>query len=121
MRGSEFRCRDLHEPAEVFPVTPPRGVMFATRSLRRALFLALALSGCVVPLHTRGHRSPEPTKELGRKLVIGKEAPLDLVAEDGTRCQTSKDRFERTKIGSKVWCLWSGDPIRDSRQQTGAR
>ena len=79
-----------------------------------ALLLACTLSGCMTtPLHARGQRSPEPYKVLGRKRVIGKEAPLDLVAEDGTRCETSRERFERTKIGSKVWCLWSGDPIRD--------
>ncbi len=88
--------------------------MLANRSFSRAFLLTVVLSGCVVPLHRGGHRSPEPTKVLDRKLVISKEAPLDLVAEDGTRCQTSKDRFERTKIGSKVWCLWSGDPVRDS-------
>jgi hypothetical protein len=80
--------------------------------LRYAVVLACGLAGCV-PLHTQGQRSPEPSKVLGRKLVIGKEAPLDLIADDGTRCETSKDRFERTKIGTKVWCLWSGDPIRD--------
>ncbi len=91
--------------------------MLANRWMPRALLLTVVLSGCVVPMHTGGYRSPEPAKVLGRKLVISKEAPLDLVAEDGTRCQTSKDRFERTKIGSKVWCLWSGDPIRDSSRE----
>ena len=79
-----------------------------------AVVLSCGLLGCMaVPLHTQGQRSPEPSRVLGRKLVIGKEAPLDLIADDGTRCETSKDRFERTKIGSKVWCLWTGDPIRD--------
>ena len=79
------------------------------------LVLAVSLPGCMTPVHTRGQRSPEPYRVLGRKMVIGKEAPLNLIAEDGTRCETSKDRFERTRIGSKVWCLWSGDPIRDDR------
>jgi hypothetical protein len=95
-------------------------VMVVSHSVSRtrlkcvAVVLACGLSGCMtVPLHTQGQRSPEPSKVLGRKLVIGKEAPLDLIADDGTRCETSKERFERTKIGSKVWCLWSGDPIRD--------
>ena len=96
--------------------------MAASHSIARArlkyvaVVLACGLSGCMaVPLHMRGQRSPEPYKVLGRKVVIGKEAPLDLIADDGTRCETSKDRFERTKVGSKVWCLWSGDPIRDDR------
>jgi hypothetical protein len=67
----------------------------------------------MVPLHTRGQRNPEPAQVLARKLVVGKEAPLDLIAEDGSRCPTTKGRFEKTRIGSKVWCLWSGDPERD--------
>ena len=75
--------------------------------------VAMAASGCMVPLHTRGQRNPEPAQVLARKLVVGKEAPLDLIAEDGSRCLTTKDRFEKTRIGSKVWCLWSGDPQRD--------
>lgn len=91
--------------------------MLAKRPIFRVVLLTLALSGCVVPLHTGGYRRPEPTKVLDRKLVVEKAAPLDLIAEDGTRCQTTKYRFERTRIGSKVWCLWSGDPIRDSRVQ----
>lgn len=87
--------------------------MFPAKPTFVVLFLAFGMLGCAVPLHTRGQRNPEPYKVLDRKLVIGKEGPLDLIAEDGTRCQTSKERFEKTRIGSKVWCLWSGDPIRD--------
>ncbi len=90
--------------------------MVVNNPISRAVLLTVVLSGCMVPLHTSGHRSPEPSKVLGRKLVVEKAAPLDLIAEDGTRCQTTRDRFERTQIGSKVWCLWSGDPIREFRQ-----
>ena len=53
--------------------------MLATRPLSRALLLILALSGCMVPLHASGQRSPEPAKVLGRKRVIDKAAPLDLM------------------------------------------
>jgi hypothetical protein len=95
----------------------PRVVMLTHTPISRAVLLNIAISGCMVPLHTSGQRSAEPAKVLGRKLVIDKAAPLDLIAEDGTRCQTTRDRFERTRIGSKVWCLWSGDPIRESRTQ----
>lgn len=92
--------------------------MLANRTLSRALLLTLVLSSCMVPLHTSGHRSSEPAKVLGRKRVVDKAAPLDLIAEDGTRCQTTRNRFERTQIGSRVWCLWSGDPIRESRTKS---
>ena len=82
----------------------------------RCVALALLLSGCTaVPMYMRGQRSPDPTHVLGRKLVVGKEAPLDLIAEDGTRCLTTRTRFEGTKIGAKVWCLWEGDPDRSYR------
>lgn len=80
------------------------------------LVLTFLLDGCAaVPLHMRGQRSPDPSHVLGKKMVVAKEAPLDLIAEDGTRCLTTKNRFERTKLGSKVWCLWSGDPDRTYR------
>jgi hypothetical protein len=80
------------------------------------VLVATLLAGCAaVPLHTRGYRSPDPSHVLGKKLVVGKEAPLDLIAEDGTRCLTTKRRFERTKLGSEVWCLWSGDADRTYR------
>jgi hypothetical protein len=78
------------------------------------VFLALLMSGCMVPLHMRGQRSAEPPQVLARKRVIDKAPPLDLIAEDGTRCQTTRDRFERTRVGSKVWCLWTGDGVRNS-------
>lgn len=97
----------------------PAGVVMTAWRLVPALLcgvvLASLLAGCAVPLHTRGYRRPDPTHVLGKKLVVGKEAPLDLIAEDGTRCLTTKRRFERTRIGSEVWCLWSGDPDRTYR------
>ena len=85
-------------------------------ALLRSVVLASLLAGCAaVPLHMRGQRSPGPSHVLGKKLVAAKEAPLDLIAEDGTRCVTTKRRFERTRIGSEVWCLWEGDPDRTYR------
>ena len=90
--------------------------MTASHLASALLVLTCLLDGCAaVPLNMRGQRSPDPSHVLGKKLVVEKEAPLDLIAEDGTRCQTTKNRFERTKIGSKVWCLWSGDPDRTYR------
>ena len=92
--------------------SPPRFVRLS-RLVVASFAAVIAVSGCMVPLHTRGQRNPEPAEVLARKLVVGKEPPLDLIAEDGSRCLTTKDRFEKTRIGSKVWCLWSGDPERD--------
>jgi hypothetical protein len=70
---------------------------------------ALLASGCgSIPLPTRGLHGVDPAPSLGRKLVTGKEPPVTLIAEDGTRCLTSRDRFERTRIGSEVWCVWTG-------------
>ena len=90
--------------------------MTPLRLVLTLLVLTLVLDGCAaVPLYMRGQRSPDPSHVLGKKLVVAKEAPLDLVAEDGTRCLTTKRRFERTKIGSEVWCLWSGDADRTYR------
>jgi hypothetical protein len=56
----------------------------------------------------RGWSGGEQSPSLDRKLVVGKDAPVTLIAEDGTRCITSRDRFERTRIGAEVWCVWSG-------------
>jgi hypothetical protein len=74
-----------------------------------AVLAALLASGCgSIPLPTRGLHGTDPAPSLARKLVVGKEPPVTLIAEDGTRCITSRDRFERTRIGTEVWCVWSG-------------
>jgi hypothetical protein len=107
---------DLISRAHVSAGESPAGVPRLSPTLSLTLGLvAVLLSGCAVPLYMRGQRSPDPTHVLARKLVVEKTAPLDLIAEDGTRCETTKRRFERTRIGSKVWCLWTGDPERGVR------
>lgn len=59
--------------------------------------------------------------EFAAKLVVGKEPPTELIAEDGTRCLTSRKRFDRTRIGSEIWCVWTDggarDPVRASFQR----
>jgi hypothetical protein len=100
-------------------VRPFRAIRLVSR-LRRlfpaapatVVLLGFLMAGCMVPLHMRGQRSAEPPQVLGRKLVIDKEPPLHLIADDGTRCQTTRDRFARARVGSKVWCLWTGDGVR---------
>ena len=40
------------------------------------------------------------------KKVITKREPETLLAEDGTICRVSPDRFRATKSGSAVLCNW---------------
>ena len=99
-----------------------------------AVFVALiAVSGCsraldVTDRVVREANAPEPrmsghaqqpadrpvTKSpktgFARKRVAGKSAPSDLVADDGTRCTVSEDKFQRTEAGDRVWCRWQ-DPL----------
>jgi hypothetical protein len=69
--------------------------------MRRLLLVAAAsalLPGCM--LGSGGAFSAGP------KTVGSKEPPITLVAVDGSHCQVAPDRFERTKIGDRVWCGW---------------
>ena len=49
--------------------------------------------------------SPE-TRTVMRKRVASKQEPYTLVAEDGTTCQVSADRFRDVKVGDAEVCLW---------------
>jgi hypothetical protein len=57
-----------------------------------------------------------PKAGFRRKRVAGKSAPSDLVADDGTRCVVSAEKFEKTKPGDRVWCRWA-DPLNPSPTQ----
>lgn len=81
--------------------------MRTPRILCPLLWLSVAACGAI-PLPIRGLHGGDHPPSLDRKLVVGKDAPVTLIAEDGTRCVTSPDRFERTRIGAEVWCVWSG-------------
>jgi hypothetical protein len=81
--------------------------MRTPRILWLLLWLSIAACGSI-PLPIRGlHRNADPPS-LDRKLVVGKDGPVTLIADDGARCITSRNRFERARIGSEVWCVWSG-------------
>jgi hypothetical protein len=73
------------------------------------VLLGLLLSGCVIPLPMRGLRGADPAPVLAPKLVVAKHPPADLIADDGTHCLVTRRRFERTRIGSEAWCVWTGD------------
>jgi hypothetical protein len=76
----------------------------ATSMRRSGLLLACALlSACsVIPLPTVGGQSVA----LERKTVHGKHTPRALVAEDGTECQVSADRYKDVVRGEQAWCIW---------------
>ena len=40
------------------------------------------------------------------KRVAGKEPPTSLIAEDGTKCVVTEDRYRETKVGEEAWCVW---------------
>ena len=44
---------------------------------------------------------------VGWKLVTGKREPFYLISRDGTECMVSKEKWEKTVIGTQVLCLWS--------------
>ena len=79
------------------------------RILALILVFGLFAGACIsVPLAIGGRHGTEAPAEFAPKLVVGKVPPTELIAEDNSRCITSKDRFDRTRIGSEVWCLWTG-------------
>ena len=70
-----------------------------------AVTVVLMLSGCL-PFHLRhsdGSRDPVPD----RRAVVMKEAPVSLIASDGSRCLVGEKKFTNTEIGDRVWCVWS--------------
>jgi hypothetical protein len=99
--------------------------MNAARTIRRLTVVALVPLGswtvaCGGPrplsLPGRGGTSREPTgargprssipSELAAKKVAGKEAPVTLIAVDGSRCPVTEGRFRDTPIGATVLCAW---------------
>ena len=43
----------------------------------------------------------------GIKQVIEKQRPITLVADDGSVCRTSRERYSRTKEMALVACVWN--------------
>lgn len=80
---------------------------------------AVALSACILP----GGQRVEPlggdggagvvvispgTPESGlmRKRVTAKQEPDRLIAEDGTACRVSAERFRAVEVGNDELCNW---------------
>jgi hypothetical protein len=73
------------------------------------------LGGCVLPGGTVVRPIPGtpgaevgsgPSRGLARKRVATKQEPYTLVAEDGTSCQVSADRFGDVSVGNAELCMW---------------
>lgn len=74
-----------------------------------ALAMLPAFAGCA-PRHVE----PRPGGIVVRsdrtgwyiKAVIAKDPPETLLAEDGTICRVSRERFRATAVGTAVRCNW---------------
>jgi hypothetical protein len=77
----------------------------------------LLLSGCL-PLHL-WHHEREDDPALDRKAVLTKEAPLSLIASDGSRCLVGEDKYSHTDVGDRVWCVWSAKNGRKTAYSVG--
>jgi hypothetical protein len=77
----------------------------------------LLLSGCL-PLHL-WHHEREDDPALDRKAVLTKEAPLSLIASDGSRCVVTEGKYAHTDIGDRVWCVWSAKNGRKTAYSEG--
>jgi hypothetical protein len=55
------------------------------------------------------------------KVVLTKQPPETLVADDGTVCRVAPDRYRETEPGSLIACPWNlGEPPVDSLDPGGA-
>ncbi|HEX6435359.1 MAG TPA: hypothetical protein VFZ87_14015 [Gemmatimonadales bacterium] len=90
------------------------------RSLRVGAFaLLLSMSsGCVRPDYAESwpdglFLSAGPQPGYGIKRLIEKQHPATLMADDGSVCRTSRERFDRAKEGRWIACVWNL-PVIDS-------
>jgi hypothetical protein len=88
--------------------------------VRKILFVICGAVACsssparVSPTPTGGIRV-EQGLQLGWaiKRVVTKQEPSTLIAQDGTVCRVSPDRFKDTKVGRDTTCEWQlGNPPR---------
>lgn len=64
------------------------------------------LSGCFqYQTQTAGGSGGIPIRS---KVVFEKVEPNILVAHDRSTCETTKQRWEKAKVGRSILCAWSG-------------
>jgi hypothetical protein len=61
--------------------------------------------------------SAGPQPGFAIKRVIERQPPATLVGDDGSVCRTSRERFDHTREGRWIACLWNL-PTLDSAQTT---
>jgi hypothetical protein len=77
----------------------------------------LTLAGCILPGGQRVEPIPGavgvvvtspamPKRGLMRKRVMAKQEPDVLLAEDGTSCRVSAERYRDVEVGSDELCGW---------------
>lgn len=60
------------------------------------------------PRQTGGARTGRAPRDvrMDAKRVAGKEPPTTLIAEDGTKCVVTENRYRETNVGDEAWCVW---------------
>jgi hypothetical protein len=76
------------------------------------LLVACAISSCARPDYaqtwpTSSQLSAGPQPGFAIKPVVEKQKPAVLVADDGSVCRTSVERFARTRVGKWISCDWA--------------
>jgi hypothetical protein len=90
--------------------TTARGGELTRMSMSRWMFMLVLLTGCVRPY-------VEPRRDGGigvtsarlglyTKKVVTKREPDTLIAEDGTICRVSAERYRETRVGAAAYCNW---------------
>jgi hypothetical protein len=77
-----------------------------------SLLAACAIFSCARPDYaerwpTEFRLSAGPQPAFAIKPVVEKQKPAVLVADDGSVCRTSAERFARTKVGKWISCNWA--------------
>ena len=56
--------------------------------------------------------SPQsPQRGPSRKRVTTKQEPDLLIAEDGTSCRVSRDRYKEVEVGTDQLCSWQAEVL----------
>jgi hypothetical protein len=79
------------------------------------LLAAWAISSCARPDYAERwpssfQLSAGPQPGFAIKPVVEKQEPALLLADDGSVCRTSVERFTRTKVGKWIACNWAPLP-----------